>query len=47
MTKIEYAMSQCASSPENFYEASDKASINTALQAMLAAALGSAGRLKS
>jgi Flp pilus assembly protein TadG len=47
---IEAAMNSCSSNdpndPQNyFYEASDKGSINTALDAMLAAALGSAARL--
>ena len=46
-TNIEYAMSQCASSRDKFYEADDGDSIDKALQAMLAAALGSAGRLQN
>jgi Flp pilus assembly protein TadG len=46
-TNITYAMSECASNGD-FYSAdpSDKNSIDEALQTMLAAALGSAGRLK-
>ncbi len=47
LTNIEYAMSKCATSADNFYEADDGDSINTALQTMLAAALGSAGRLQN
>jgi Flp pilus assembly protein TadG len=46
-TNIEYAMSQCASSTDKFYKADDGNSIDKALQAMLAAALGSAGRLQN
>jgi Flp pilus assembly protein TadG len=47
LTTIEYAMYQCAS-PNDFYQATDDpTSIDKALQTMLAAALGSAGRLKN
>jgi hypothetical protein len=39
------ALRACASSPGNFYTASNPADISTAMQAMLSAALNSAARV--
>ncbi len=47
LTSIEQAMQSCASSPADFYEATNSGDIQNSLQAMLAAALGSAGRLSN